>query len=148
MRDGDRGIAVKGFIAQEVEQIAPFAVKTTTAPIPSILRTPAFVSSDHRKLTFGPMPLDTIPTPGSFIRLMIDNEEHAAEVYESTPTSITFVTPLPVADSIFVYGEIVNDFKLLDSERLVPMVYGAIKELHTTVNSILDRLKKLEEREK
>lgn len=152
LRDGnDSEPAVKGFIAQEVEEVAPFAVKTTVSAIPSVLRRPTSVSNDRKSLEFA-TPHDI--APGMFIRILVGDRDDLSRVIESvSPTTITLSEALPenaAPHNTLVYGEIVRDFKLLDSERMLPMVYGAIKELHgiiayqqSVINNILDRLGKI-----
>ena len=147
--DPDAGGKMSGFIAQEVETIIPEAVKTTVAPIPNILRRPNAVSDDGLTLCLESHGL----LPGAVIKIIAETEEIIAKITNTTEHTFTLNTPLKTQDpqQLFVYGEIVSDFKLLDSERLLPYVFGAIKELNSlvigqqnTIDSILTRLYKLE----
>ena len=54
-------------------------------------------------------------------------------------------------DIVFVYGRIVHDFKLINTEKLMPFVFNSVKSLYNTINdqqsiitNILQRLEKLE----
>jgi hypothetical protein len=147
-------VATKGFIAQEVEEVVPSAVKTTTAPVPCILQTPSGISNDRTLLIFAQsLPLSDIPI-GSSVRVLVgETEEHVIHVADVTEYTIRVTDPVPFdISNAFVYGVIVRDFKLLDSERLLPFAYGAIKSLHATIahqqqtiDTIMERLVALEQ---
>ena len=58
---------------------------------------------------------------------------------------------LDMSETVFVYGRIVNDFKLINTEKLIPLVLNSVKSLYNTINdqqsvitNILQRLEKLE----
>ena len=144
-------VEVPGFIAQEVESVAPFAVRTLTSAIPNIVSTGIRVSST----TLGGFSARTVSTitPCSAVKILVDGIDKILTVDSTTISAgeITFNETIPEGKSIFVYGTMVNDFKVLDSERLLPLVFNAVKDLNgklasqqTTIASILQRLEALE----
>jgi hypothetical protein len=152
LRSAPNASPITGFIAQEVEDLVPAAVKTTVAPIPSILQHPFAITDDGYKLHL--LPNHGI-SEGSILKILVgDQDEKIVQVTFASDDTITVDKPLPASTTpseVLIYGEVVSDFKLLDSERLVPFVFGAVKELHSLVTSqqkviddILARLAKLE----
>jgi Chaperone of endosialidase len=142
-----------GFIAQEVEPIAPFAVKTISSALPSIMSSASKLSDD----TIGGIPSNLVSTvmPGDRLKVLIDNKEFIMTVAATAITvgKITFEENVPSGSNIFVYGKIVDDFKVLDSERLLPLVFNAVKTMHgkfndqqkamATIQARLDALERL-----
>jgi hypothetical protein len=129
---------VVGFIAQEVEEVAPYAVRTTTGPIPSILRDVSVVGTHTLALSDSTIEKDTI------LKAIYGDEELMLRVTNVTDTTIQVAEPLPNVPTIFVYGPVVRDFKLLDSERLVPIAFNAIKKMHKTQQDLEARLNHVE----
>jgi hypothetical protein len=140
--------ATLGFIAQEVEEAAPFAVRTTHGPVPTVMRD--VVLGDDR--TILPLPAahrgDVPITAGTLLKLLVPSGEASELVVRvATVTEQHIILEQPIdggAASVFVYGPIVSDFKLLDTERLVPLTFNAIKQLWNTQGRILERLARLE----
>jgi hypothetical protein len=138
-----------GFIAQEVEDQAPFAVRTTVGAIPSIMRRPTAISADRTVLRVIGHGL----CPRKVVKILCDGEDVITTVTETTEDAFAIADALPVCTNILVYGEVVSDFKLLDNERLLPVVFNGVKELHSQITrqqvqiqGILARLSALEKR--
>jgi hypothetical protein len=149
--ESDDETMLPGFIAQEVEPIAPFAVRTITNAIPNVMSQAIRVSAN----TVGGIPSDSVAqiTPTDKIKILVDGVEKIVTVASTgiTTGKITFNESIPEGSVIFVYGTIVDDFKVLDSERLLPLVFNAVKDLNgqiasqqNTINNILGRLEALE----
>ena len=146
--DGD-GRTVHGFIAQEVEEHAPFAVRTTTGVVPNIMRTPSAIHTEGTVIEL----VEHGVAKGANIKVLIDGNELMTKVKEViSPNSFRVTKPL-LGETVFIYGSVVPDFKLLDSDRLVPIVFNAVKELHSqnvamqqTLTAVLARLDALEAR--
>jgi hypothetical protein len=72
---------------------------------------------------------------------------------KSCETSIiTFKEPIPENAIIYLYGKYINDFKVIEHEKILPVMCGAVQELHSTIikqqtliDSILKRLEILEQ---
>lgn len=156
--DGDNS-TVNGFIAQEVETHAPFAVRTTVGVIPNIMQMPSAILIDgYGDETIVELKhahnLDKNNT-NTIIKLLIDGNDVMAKVVEIVDANIFRINKRIMGDTIFVYGTVVPDFKLLDSDRLVPIVFNAVKALHaqnaklqSTLSDVLKRLEALEANKK
>lgn len=151
--DGD-GRRLPGFIAQEVEEHAPFAVRTTTGVVPNIMRTPSAIHTEGTVVELVEHGLTNASKQAPInLKVLIDGADIMTQVVEIiSPNSFRVNKPL-LGETVFIYGTVVPDFKLLDSDRLVPLVFNAVKELHTqqaalkeTLASVLARLDALESR--
>jgi hypothetical protein len=137
---------VIGFIAQEVEKIAPFAVKTLNHVIPSILDYGQLLTGNtivmHCDLDF----LDL----ESRIKIIYNNVEYDRQVSCFATTSkvkketiLYLDEPIPFhgsktdahANTVFVYGHYVSDFKVIDTDRLMPLVFNSVKALNHRIDT-------------
>jgi hypothetical protein len=146
--------AVPGFLAQDVEAVAPYAVRTIVAPIPNIMEY-ATVTESTSAVTGLSEEKIAILAVGDSVKVLVDDESSIAKIasIDTSAGIVTFTLPLNAATgkSVLVYGTVVNDFKVLENERLIPLAFNAIKELHSkvtaqqaTIDSILERLSALE----
>ena len=161
-----------GFIAQEIESIVPDAIDTITNAIPSIMRickfkTPSIIyydiesvndnSSVNNLLTDSQIKLihsgkEIIRTITNIIKIDTTVEIYLDIPIELDPSDPTDATET-IKDTLLLYGIIVNDFKLINNERLMPLVFNAVKALYsklqyqeTTINDILLRLTNIEQK--
>jgi len=148
MKDPEHGQSnMLGFIAQQVEKYAPYAVRTTTNAIPSVLRV---ASCDGKVITLLAHGLQT----GTLVKLLVDGScEKVARVGRTTEDTFELDEAINNTNNVFVYGEVVSDFKLIDSDRLLPVVFNAVKEMNNTItqqqhaiDDIIRRLDALERR--
>jgi len=129
--EGD-GRQIHGFIAQEVEQNAPFAVRTTKNIVPNILRESNRFWT-HDNMTFIELPSHGLQE-GACIQIRTDLRELVAAVVHVPSPDVFAVNSIIRSDkALFIYGEYVEDFKLLDNEKLIPVVFNAVKELHARI---------------
>jgi hypothetical protein len=153
-----------GFIAQEVESILPCATKTTGNSVPNILAYLAYERTiDEHQLVCTPENVDVINKivsnvyVGCELKFVVDDCEYIREVkHVSADGCIISLNEdqddFAIADeNVFVYGTIVRDFKLIDSERLIPLAFNSIKALTTKITrqeqiieSLLKRLSAIE----
>jgi hypothetical protein len=175
--EGRSGHPTIGFIAQDVEIHAPFAVRTTVGTIPNIMRTPLSFMENGRVLELPNHALSA----GAMIKVIVSKELNVGEDDDDSDSSIDgdfdrigtngtlsreinvkvvdVIGPnhirlgAPIKGShIFVYGQVVSDFKLLDNERIMPIVFNATKELHAqhvalkhTVDALTLQLRAMQE---
>ena len=143
-----------GFLAQDIEKVAPYAVKTIKAPVPSVLVYAERVSAVAIRLQ--QYAAGNIK-PNDTLKLVIEGEDATVTVQsvssDINDTTVTFAETLPAGETIYVYGHVVDDFKVIESERLLPMVFNSVKQLHSklasqqnTIESLMDRLHALENR--
>jgi len=134
----DPDVLVAGFIAQDVEAIEPSAVKTTVAPIPSVNKAATLLTQTTVALKNHGIAV------GTTLKMTASSEEFVRTVTAVTNDTFDLDSPIEATGDIFVFGEIVNDFKMLDSSRMIPMLFNAIKELNSTIVSLKDRIAVLE----
>ena len=125
-----------GFIAQEVEEVAPFAVRTVRGPVPTVVSNAERISDTTILVTsnYGQIEND------SFVKLVIAGKDVVRKVVSRIGGEVTFDEALPEGD-VFVYGPIVDDLKLLDNDRLIPLAFNAIKKLHMEAQAQKDQMK-------
>ena len=132
--------AIIGFLAQEVEAHAPQAIKTISGAVPSIMRyASSIVYGENASLAY----IEDISNGvhcelrcGDCLRVVVGGIEHDLMVLDVANDVITTEWNLSrkfVADQIFLYGKVTNDFKLLNSDRLLPIVFNAVKALYALI---------------
>jgi hypothetical protein len=128
----DRGDTL-GFIAQDVEAVAPFAVRSVAGPVPSILRDIATTPSDSTLyLTNHGL------RAGDELRFTVNSEEaHGTVAAVLDGDRFILSQPLP-AGRAFLYGHYVPDIKLIDHDRLLPVAFNAVKAMHAEVGVLCD----------
>jgi hypothetical protein len=148
--DGKR--QTQGFIAQEVESILPDAINTIRYAIPSILRYAERIPWQPHSMYIKNSGL----RQNDIIKVIINNNEYELTVNHVDENILLFTDNIPMskpdkAGKIFIYGHIVNDFKVIEHEKLFPLICNSIKELNAkiesqdeTLRSIYERLVKLE----
>lgn len=141
--DRPNDMNVIGFVAQDVEQVAPYAVNSTTAPVPTIMTTVPILDNHTIKLDSA----DTYDPPVSVntvLKALHGQDVLLLRVTEVGDGTVCVQEELPLAGQIFIYGPVVPDFKLLNSERLLPLVFNSVKKLYVEQQTIIDRLTRLE----
>ena len=137
-----------GFIAQEVEEVAPLAVRTVRGPVPTVTSSATRLSDTTLLVEAN---TDQLQVDMS-IKLVVGNADVVCTIVNIDGDKITLNKSLPQGD-VFIYGPIVDDVKLLDTDRLIPMAFNAIKKMHAEakqqrqiIDMIVSRLTALEAR--
>ena len=128
-----------GYIAQQIKQVIPQAVTTTRRAIPNILKPARVYRKDDTleiKLT---LPLEHNMTPGVFLKVIIETENeqdnYEFEVISSSDTLIVLstgferVTKIEDGMKAVVYGEIIDDFHVLDENQISVIATASVQEL-------------------
>jgi len=146
---------IVGFIAQEVEKTAPFAVKCVTNAIPSILLYGTLATESVINLYENDMVIEV----GSKIKLVFKNVDYIRTVVLSCHQNQVIALDEPISygrcseaeRTIFIYGHVVSDFKLIDTDQLMPLVFNSVKALNSKlcsqqqkINTMMERLDSLE----
>ena len=121
----------KGFIAQEVEQVYPIAVKTITDVIPSIYERPLNREIKGDEATF------TLSKPhglkaGDRVRLCLPRDQKTFDIVRIDTDNIFTVkgwSEQGEEGECFVYGKEVRDFKEIDYDRIHNLNVSATQEL-------------------
>lgn len=120
----------KGFIAQEVREVFPESVTSTTGVVPDIFQMATLIQYTGNQLT--------VTTPaahglvsGETVRLIFDGKKGECEI-ESVPDAQTFTVANwqePAPEQVFVYGRQVDDFLQVDYDRIHTLNVSVTQEL-------------------
>ena len=127
-----------GFIAQEVKEVLPQAVKASRDGIPSIYSIPLAVEfeKDRQMLRVTFKKAHGLKA-GDVVRLMADGVSHDLTISEvPSPTSLAVGPIQKEPKEVFVYGQVVNDFLSVDYNLIFTKGIGAIQELARRVESL------------
>jgi hypothetical protein len=146
---------VRGFIAQQVESVMPYAVSTQTEIIPSIYHLADVLTTEGittitlqegKTLPFSThLTSDTRNEPPTEVlhevRLILRVGGEKTVKVASVINETTFTIEEPLEESvtnIFAYGHRVYDFKVLNKQTIFTTTVGAVQELDRTVQSLQD----------
>jgi hypothetical protein len=140
---------VYGFIAQQIREVIPEAVKIEKSYIPNIMLIGDF--NDYI-ITLPSQPEKVIINVNDNIRCLYDNGEEILVKVEEVIDELTFkikaiddIQILDYTDSkIFVYGTEIDDFHTLSKEYIFTLNVCATQELHRRIISQEERIKELE----
>jgi hypothetical protein len=135
----------KGFIAQEVEQVFPEAVTKRTDFIPNIYQIGKNIKTNDtdQTLTVTVDSLDDLKV-GDKIRLIAkaQNEVEVTAV-EGTTLTVKGWTEKETKE-VFVYGKQVNDFRVVDYDRIFTLNVSATQALIQEVDGLKAQIRALE----
>jgi hypothetical protein len=119
-----------GFIAQEVKEVLPMAVAEQTIFIPNEMRILTEISWNNTTLY-----TDLQDCSGIKYRFYVSNDisgnnEVMKEVVGNSDNSFTFNTSY---NNVFCYGKEVDDFHVLDKQKLFALNFSATQELDRKV---------------
>jgi len=133
---GDK--VMKGFIAQEVEKVAPGAVSQSTDFIPNIYAVSenAIHNSTEKTLTVKMIKAHGLAV-GDEVRL-ISEKETVGKMVTKVLSENEFVVSdwSENLDKVFVFGKKVDDFRTVDYDRLFTTGIGAIQELSKEIENL------------
>jgi len=136
---GDR--ETYGFIAQEVEEIMPEAVKTKDHFIPNIYKIGKY--NDH-VITLNET-TEYTPIQGDIIMIYDENdiltETTILEVYSDVSFKIENEI---LTENVFIYGSKIDDFKTLIKEMFHPICVSSIQEHNKIINEQQEKINELE----
>jgi hypothetical protein len=131
---------VIGFIAQEVREVIPRAVTLDSKSIPNILRPATAYTKENNiiELRLGPLfdntNTDTLTlTSGTKIDIRVNNRTYKTSVLSYSNDIIEIpeeeYMEITDGDKVVVYGEIVDDFHLLDKNAIFTVATAALQEV-------------------
>jgi hypothetical protein len=138
----------QGFIAQEVEEVVPDAVSRTSDFVPDIYAIPdhTVYNENLKELTI------TLDKEHGLAVNDLVRVYAADRMAEKTVSSVISPNEFILSDwegptdSLFVYGKKVDDFRVLDYDRIYTIGIGAIQELSGQLNEAQEKIKSLEAR--
>ncbi len=132
---------VHGFIAQQVNEVIPEAVRTQSDVIPDIYR---YASAQGDKIILKSM--DSIHLAmGDTLEIIDMNEQHGMYHVVSTDPSTNSMTldkPLDTSN-VFVYGSYVQDFHVLDKTYVYTLNVCATQTLSEKIKGLQSRIRGL-----
>jgi hypothetical protein len=128
----------KGFIAQEVEQAYPEAVTKSSNFVPNV-----YAMSVQTKLAAGKMTISLTKNHefavGDQVKLMRSTGEEKHATVLAVADANTFVvdwTGEADAEKLFIYGKKVDDFRVVDYDRIFTLNVSATQELAREVEEL------------
>jgi len=119
-----------GFIAQEVNDIIPDAVRITEEYIPNIYKNYSLISSNSILIDDDNINKISIE---DFIKLRINNQTFLTKVIDKKDNIIITEDIIDNNSNCFLYGTKVNDFHILDKTFLYTLNISATQELYKKV---------------
>jgi len=121
----------KGFVAQEVEKIAPDAVTRRVDFIPDIYAAAEAVEKGASKTALIRLAKEHGLASGDVVRLYVDNREVQATVGSvGSPREFSVdLGEVGPSGKVFVYGKRVDDFRSVNYDYIFTVGIGAIQEL-------------------
>jgi hypothetical protein len=130
---------VKGFIAQQVENIFPQAVTVGVDVIPDIFSKPAAIQVNGTEATLR-MPAAHSLAEGNRVRIMQDGgvqmEYEVVRVEGNAFTVKSWDAAYTQPEKVFVYGKQVNDFRTVDYDKIHNLNVSATQELARQVEQL------------
>ena len=126
----------KGFIAQEVERVFPEAVKTHEDFIPNIFSVPQKVElrSEHILIT---MNKEHNLVDGDIVKFITAHGEETKKVFTTDKYTFSIADSTVLKyDSVFVYGKLVGDFRMIDYDRIFTLNVSVTQELSKELDSL------------
>lgn len=127
--------SVYGFIAQQVESVYPQATFKTSEYIPNIYQRTSNFGIEDFKLCINLNKEKHLPN-GSKIKIITNNNDIISLVLKETILTKMFfyindidVEIINKANELFVFGQYVNDFTLLNKEKIQAIMFGGIQNL-------------------
>ena len=149
---------VIGFIAQEVREVIPNAVKLDQRPIPNILKPCSAYNKNKDVLELRLESQMTDDLTGKTIQIYVNDISYVAKVILCEDQSIHVEKPDEMADfdgqnpvvaegdKGFIYGEQVEDFHVLDKSAIFTVSVAALQEIDKQVQALEKRIIALEQR--
>jgi hypothetical protein len=138
---------VYGFIAQQIKEVIPQAVKIQKERIPNVM---LLATYNNNIITLPSQPVSVVIKVGDTIKCYDkDNKEIVAFVDEVIDTLTFRIKELeePYTDTkIFIYGTEIDDFHTIDKNYIYTLNVCATQELHRKIVSQEERIRQLEEK--
>ena len=137
-----------GFIAQQVKDIIPHAVNYRSEMIPSIFKVGKVSGADYNIITINDYNIDDLYSDITdnitvystiVLKSNINDTEHVhiTEIVNKQTIKVdrNLSTLVDENNDIFVYGQIVDDFHLINKETIWTMAVSALKEVDTQLQN-------------
>jgi len=135
---------VYGFIAQEVREVLPFAIKIDTCEIPNIYLTGNL--SNNNIILDNPFTLEFDSSGNYFKTLLIYDEndkEYKVEIVDVSNQTLTISGEIPNGE-VFVYGQEVDNLHLLKKEAIWTIATAALQEVDRQLQAEKEKVSTLE----
>jgi len=142
----ESGERTVGFIAQEVVKHAPYAVNLTEGFLPSIMKTAIFIKNNTYKIQEHSLSINDL------VKVILATGEVNVRIIDVIDED-TITIDIELLGTAFFYGKFVNDFHILNHDRLMAHVFKGVQDMYKTqctmedtLQNLIERLSKLEQR--
>jgi len=127
---------VYGFIAQQIKEVIPHAVKVETQFIPNIYKPYPYINNH----IYTDEDLTTILNSNDVIRVRgIDNTYLIANIINITSNCIKIDKEIN-GNECFIYGKEINDFHMLDKSYIYTLNVCAIQDLYKMIKELENKI--------
>ena len=143
LEKGDR--PQKKLIAQQVKQVYPIAVNTTTDFIPNVyqLTQSTAYNAEYKLLTIRTEKAHSFAV-GDMVRIIDEDASREVEVLTVVDDHAFTIASEKALKKVFVYGKQVDDFLALDYDALSMLNVSATQELSKRIDTQQSSIKRLE----
>ena len=136
---------VWGFIAQEVENVLPYAVQTNTSYVPNVYD--MATRGGDNLLTFTNFDTSNLESNSFTIQVYGENENaYTLTLKKIIDSKIIQVEEKIIDDELFVYGQRVENFKQLQKDAIFTIATSALQEVDKRLQIEKEKNDVLEER--
>ena len=136
---------VWGFIAQEVENVLPYAVQTNTSYVPNVYD--MATRGGDNLLTFTNFDTSNLESNSFTIQVYGENENaYTLTLKKIIDSKIIQVEEKIIDDELFVYGQRVENFKQLQKDAIFTIATSALQEVDKRLQIEKEKNDGLEER--
>lgn len=131
-----------GFIAQEMEAVAPEAVYTSSEYVPNVFSSCAVKSAEGSEVTLQ-LPAGSCVRAGDKLKCRDGSVNMFADVLSVDEQSVTAKVVLDRqldAAELFVVGSMVHDFKMLSHDQISTIAIGAIQAQQNEISALREEL--------
>jgi hypothetical protein len=126
-----------GYLAQEVESVLPYAVNKNTGYIPTIFET---VKIEKDKVILQEKTTEYLATGMKLQFYDLENTPLFRQITEILDEKTFYINEYILSESIFLYGQEVDDYRSIDTDQINTLLLSALQE---TQNKIDKRNKRI-----
>ncbi|MCI5209234.1 MAG: tail fiber domain-containing protein [Candidatus Electrothrix sp. ATG2] len=143
----------KKVIGQQVEKVYPTAVSLQQEVVPDIFKAAEDVCFDESSKKIKITLQDHGLQEGETVKLIINSDQPVLKIEATTSDTftVTYTSDIPDENKIFVYGRVVDDFRVVDYDAISMLNVSAtqaltnkLEKLSKNYQSVLSRLEVLE----
>ena len=140
---------VYGFIAQDLEPILPDAVVNSTDFIPNVYCSATITQTRGSSIVTLSQPVTNMFTYDNIkddlrVRIICEKEEHQVKVLTVLDASTFIIDKEIVDETVFVYGQEIDDFKTVNKDVIAAVTTAAVQEIDNQLQNEREKTSELQ----